>query len=253
MPSLILYFIAYYYILMASINDGFSGFLLGIPYTLFLLWEILYLKKKRKIKYLHISILLLTVFLLIFDRSQSQIIYPMVGKTYTVNNDINYSYGNYYINKIEVYDRPYYSYNDEQKPIFQLTSGDKFHIENQSVTGHPDMEVAYTYKIKTKNFSELHEYLSNNLKEIKSKLHRDSYNGRSKFYFDDNKQFYINSHELQSLMKSQGFTYDDHRIENIYTYFSFYLFLYPVIFGLFFLLLTFRNKEMFYGRSKKIL
>ena len=252
--SLILYLVAYYYVLMASINDGFSGFLLGIPYSLFLLWEIWYLKKKSKIKYLHISVLLLALFLLLSDRSQSPFFYPMVGKTYTVTKDINYSYGSFYINKLKVYDRPYSHFN-EQKTMFRLASGDSFRIESQVVTGHADMGITYTYKIQSKKFSDLREYISANLAKIKSELH-DEYatnfnREKREFYFNEKKQFYIGDHELQTLMKSQGFAYNEHNIENLFTELSFFILVYPVILGLFFLTLTFRYKEIFYGKHNK--
>jgi len=249
--SLILYFVAYYYILMASINDGFSGFLLGIPYTLFLLWEIWYLRKESKIKYLHISILLVAVFLLVSDRSQSQFFYPMVNKTYTVTNDINYSYGSFYINQIDVYDRPYHNLN----PMFKLTSGGTFRIESQKVTGHADMGITYTYKIQSENFSELHEYISENLTKIKSELNDDyvanfkSY--KTEYYFDDEKQFYIGDYNLMTLMEIQGIPYNKHNIESKFTYMSFFLLVYPVVLGIFFLILIFRSKESFYGKHNK--
>jgi len=253
--SLILYIAAYYYVLMASINDGFSGFLLGIPYTFFLLWEIWYLKKESKIKYLHISILVLAVFLLVSDRSQSQFFYPMVEKTYTVTNDVNYSYGDFYINKIEIYDKPYYSRLDEHKLMFELISGDSFRIESQKVTGHADMGITYTYKIQSKNFSVLGDHISKNLAKIKAELHHDyakSFNReKTDFYFDKEKQFYIGDHELQTLMKTQGLLYKEHNIETRFTYMSFYLLVYPVVLALFFLILTFRNKEIFYGKHNK--
>lgn len=250
--SLILYLAAYYYVLMAGINDGFSGFLLGIPYTLFLLWEIWYLKKDSKIKYLHISILLLALFLLVADRSQSRFFYPMVGKTYTVTNDINYSYGSFYINKIDIYDRPDYSHLDESKPMFQLASGDRFYIKSQQVSSHADMGITYTFEIQSKRFSELQKYISENLAKIKSKLHDDyavNFNrNKTAFYFNEKKQFYIGEYELRTLMKTQGLSYNEHSIESDFTYMSFYILVYPVVLGLFFLILTLRNKKIFYGK-----
>ncbi len=253
--SILLYTVAYYYVLLASINDGFSGFLLGIPYLLFLLWEIWYLKNNRLIKYLHIAIILLAVFFIFSDRSKSQLLYPMVGKTYTVANDINYSYDNFYINKIKVFDNPYRSHLDKQKPMFLLKSGDRFHIESQMVTGHADMGTTYTFKIDSKSFSVLDDFISQNLAKIKATLRQDyteSFNkGKTDFYFENEKQFYISNHELWTLMESQGLPYNEHSIETRFTYMSFYLLVYPVILALFFLLMIFRNKEMFYGKHNK--
>lgn len=251
--SLILYSVAYYYILIASINDGFSGFLLGIPYTLFLLWEIGYLKKESRIKYLHSVILLVALFFLFSDRSQSRFFYPMVGKTYTVVNDINYSYGGFYINRIDVYDTTYRSDPDEQKPMFRLASGERFHIVSQKVTGHADFGITYTYQIQSKAFSELREYISENLATIKSELYDDYskyfHMEKTDYYFDNEKEFYIVDHELRTLMKSQGLSYKEHNIETLFTNMSFYLLVYPVILALFFWILTFRNKEIFYGKK----
>jgi len=253
--SLVLYTVAFYYILLASINDGFSGFLLGTPYTLFLLWEIWYLKRKSKIKYLHICILLLAVFLLFSDRSRSQFFYPMVGKTYTIVNDVNYSYDSFYINELEIYDRLYNSHLGETKPKFQLESGDRLYIERQIVTGHADMGITYTYEIKSENFAELRDYISNNLTKIKSELHKDYAqnlnSNKTEFYFDDEKKFYIGDHELRTLLKTQSLPYNEQRVETRLTYLSFFLLVYPVILALFFLILTFRNKEIFYGKHNK--
>jgi hypothetical protein len=235
---------------MASINDGISGFLLGIPYTLFLLWEIGYLKRESRIKYLHSVILLLALFFLFSDRSQSRFFYPMVGKTYTVANDVNYSYGGIYINKIDVYNESYRSYSDEKKPMFRLASGERFRIESQTVSGHPDFRIRYTYKIQSKAFSGLREYISENLAKIKSELHDDYAKSFSKektdYYVEDEKEFYIGSYDLQALMESQGLPYREHNIDTLFTNMSFYLLVYPVILALFFLLLTFRNREIFY-------
>lgn len=252
--SLILYSVAYYYILMASINDGISGFLFGIPYALFLLWEIGYLKKESRIKYLHSAILLVALFFLFTDRSQSRFFYPMVGKTYTVANDINYSYGGIYINKIDVYDESYRSYSDEKKPMFRLASGERFRIESQKVTGHPDFRIRYTYKIQSKVFSGLREYIAENLATIKSDLYDDYAKSFSKkktdYYVEDEKEFYIGSYDLQALMESQGLPYKEQNIETLFTNMSFYLLLYPVILVLFFVVLAFRNSEIFYRKNR---
>lgn len=246
--SLIIYIIAYYYVVMASINDGLSSFWLGIPYALFLLWEILFLKKENNIKYLHIFILLLASFLAFSDRSQLQILYPMVGETYIVTNDINYSYGNFYINEIEVYDNQYYNYIDEQKVMFTLKVGDTFNIKNQQVTGHADFGVNYTYKIESKSFSALHNYIEKNLSKIKLKLNneykRDFNEEKTEFYFDEEKKFYISDYSLRELMKMQKLHYDETNFETKLTYMSFFILIYPIILILFFLVVIFKNKEL---------
>ncbi len=253
--SLVLYAVAYYYILLASINDGFSSFFLGIPYAIFLLWEIVYLKKENNIKYLHISILLLAIFLLFYDRSQSQLFYPMVGKTYTITKDVNYTHGHFYINKLDIYDTQHSKYLDKKKPVYQLKSDDSFHIKSQMVTGHADMGITYTYEIESEKFSKLYEYISNNLTEIKSQLNKDyerNFNrNKTEFYFNEKKYFYIEDHELQTLLKTQNLPYREHGIETDLTSYSFFILVYPVILGLFFLILTFRNKEIFYEKYKK--
>lgn len=248
--SPILYLIAYYYVLMASINDGFSGFFLGIPYVIFLLWEIWFLKKESKIKYLHSAIVLLAVFFLFSDRSQSRLFYPMVGKTYTITNDINYSYGGFYINKIEIYDKPYNNFLDEEQAVFPLKSGDRFHIESQMVTSHADFGISYTFGIHSKSFSVLDAYIAQNLAKIKVKLHqyyaKSFHKEKTDFYFENEKQFYIHEHELRRLMEAQGLAYHENNFETKFTYISFSIVVYPVILVLFFLMLTFRNKEIFY-------
>ena len=244
--NFILYPVAYYYTFMASVNDGFSSFFLGIPYAFFILWEIVYLKNESKIIYLHIIVLTLAVFYVLYDRSESQIIYPMVGKTYTVANDVNYSYGSFYINDIRIYEPGISNYYKDIK-MFQLKRGDRFRIDSQKVTGHADFGINYNYKISSDNFSGLNNYISKNLKNIKTKL-SNSYSKNFKkiktdFYYEDEKQFYISDYELRDLMKTQGLKYKEHRFDNNFTYLAFYLLVYPVISALFILILKFRNNK----------
>ncbi|SFV90442.1 hypothetical protein MNB_SV-4-1336 [hydrothermal vent metagenome] len=228
--SLIIYALSYYYVLMASTNDGFSGFYLGLPYAFFLLWEIFMLPKKNKVRYLHIFVLLLSLYLLLFDRTHSKLLYPMVGKSYTIVKDVNYTYGNFYANSIDVYD---FTPLDFQKPMFQFHPNDSFEIVSQKVAGHPDMGTTYIYQIRSKNFSILRKYLSEHPSQIKSK------------YFGDKNAFYIHSYELSTLLKTQGYSYFKPRFDNGFTYMSFYLLIYPIVLLLFFMMLRFRNRSVF--------
>ncbi len=232
---------------MASINDGFSSFWFGTPYALFLLWEIFFLKKENKIKYLHIFILLFASFLSFYNRSQLQILYPMVGKTYNIINDINYSYSNFYINEIEVYDNKYYI--DEAKTVFTLKVADTFTIINQEVRGHADFGIDYTYKIESKNFLVLNDYIEKNLKNIKFELNkeyeRDFNKEKIHFYFKEEKSFYISDYSLMELMKMQKLYYIENNFQTKFTYMSFYILVYPLILIFFFSIVMFRNKLLF--------
>ena len=243
--------IAYYYILFAAINDGFSGFLLGVPYAAFLVWEVRGLKKKGYIRELHILALIFAVTLIVVDRGRLQIIYPLVGKTYVISKDINYSYGNYHINTLDIYTP--YSEISKQK-VFEFNKGDKFHIERQIQTGHADFGVNYVFELRADEFFELKEYIRNNFQEIKASVTDEHYSNiyvdESKLYYRDKNKFYVSECSLRSFFKTQGILYKANRLKNNFTYLSFYFPVYPVIAMIFFLLLTYRNKNIFYRHNK---
>ena len=253
--SIVVYTVAYYYVLLAAINDGFSSFYLGIPYMIFLLWEIIVLKKHNKIKYLHTLILATAVLLIVSDRSRSQLLYPMVGKTYTVVNDTNYSYdGLFYINEIDIFEMP--SSSGQSQQLFSLEPGDRFRIERQMVTGHPDFGISYTYEIQAEKFSELKTYISSNLSEIKVKLYEQYFKNfhqeKTEIYFEDKNKFYISDFDLRQLLKMQKLPYKEHNIENTVAFFGFFIFFYPVILALFYLVLMYRNKDTIEEESQQI-
>lgn len=245
--DLVLYSVAYYYVLMAAVNDGFSGFWLGIPYAVYLFFDLVF--NKSAIKYLHIPVLALTVFLNVTDRSHSSFFYPLVGKSYVVNHDVNYSYGDFYINDIEIYESPYLLPYDEKKrlrkPIFTLRRGDIFTLEAQYVTGHPEFGIDYTFEIDSQKFERLKAYIASHEKEIKAKLDQDYashfHRPKSVYYFKDKNRFYIGRYELHDLLKSQNYPYRPlARFDTGFVYMTFHLLSYPVIFALFIIVLGYR-------------
>ena len=250
--DVILYTIAYYYILLAATNDGFSGFSLGIPYAIFLIWEIKILKIKGYIKNLHILVLIFAIIFVVVDRGRLNIIYPLVDKTYVITKDINYSYDSYHINTLDIF-TPYSDVTNQQ--VFQFNKGDKFHIERQIQTGNADFGINYVYELRADEFPQLTEYIKNNLQQIKASVKEKYYGGiyvnKSRLYYKDKNKFYIGEYTLMRFFKTQGISYNASRLENNFIYFSFYLFVYPVIATIFFLILIYRNRDIFIGKHNK--
>jgi len=224
----LVYLIAYYYVVYASINDGFSGFLLGIPYVIFLFLEVKNKYKESIVVYLHIVILLFFFSMIIVDRSDSKFFYPLVKKTYTINKDLNYSYS-YHKNDIKLMTYQYKK-DKNKKQIFLLKRNDKFTIKKQILTGHPDFTPRYKFEIESEAFLPFKKYIQS----IKTK-----------YFFNDNTKLYISRYDLQDLMEIQKIPYiekDFFNRENIFVYFSFYIFIYPIIFLIFMLLNGYRSK-----------
>jgi hypothetical protein len=215
-----------------------------------LILEVTVVKKNFIIKNLHILVLILAILLIVGDRGRLQIIYPLVGKTYVVANDTNYSYESLRVNKLELYTP--YSTLDADKQMFHFHSGDKFHIDRQIQTGHADFGINYVYELRADEFSKLTEYIDSNFEQIKAHATKNHYGNiyveKSKLYYKDKNKFYVDEYDLMEFLKSQGIVYSSNRFENGFTYLSFYIFVYPVITAFFFLLLTYRNKVMFYEK-----
>ena len=204
---IILHIVAYHYVLLASINDGFTSFLLGIPYAWFLIWGILYSKNKNIFKYLNAIVLIVALILILIDRGRIKLFYPIVGETFTIVNKQNYTLSNN--NYIDL------SYNNRDKNILKFKKGDTFTITKQIVRGHIQLTTSYVYEINSDNFP--------------SK--KDSV-------------YYINGFPLTMLLRSQEIGVNKHnRFENYFTYFSFYLFIYPVVLWVFIYLVKYRLEE----------
>ncbi len=220
-----------------------------------MLWEIKYLKKDSNIKYLHIFILLIAVFAIFSDRSRSEFFYPLIGKTYTITSDINYSYGNDYINWIEIYDVPYYHPMNLPKTMFLLKAEDTFTIKRQILKGHADFGTQYIFEIQSNRFNELYEYLESHRNEMETLYTQNNensmYSKNEPIYVYDNHRVYIREYTLYDFFKSQRLKYsynNSSRLENSYIFYGFYIFIYLFVTALFFLLLTYRNKKVFYEK-----
>jgi len=225
----IVYFIAYYYVIFASVNDGFSGFLLGMPYAIFLFYEVQSKYGKSIIVYFHIAVLVFAMFVMIIDRSDSTFFYPMVGKTYTTNSDINYSYGcNLYDIQILQYMN---SLNKDEKQIFTLKKDSQFMIKKQILTGNPDFDISYKFEIQSEAFLEFKKYINT----IKTSLDHEN-----------KTQLYISRYDLKDLLESQRLLYVEKgfiNADNVFIYMSFYIFIYPIIFLVFLIANYYRDKK----------
>ena len=204
---IILHIVAYHYVFLSSINDGFTSFLLGIPYAWFLIWSILYLKNKNIFKYLNVMVLIVALILIVMDRGRIKFFYPIVGETFTIVNNENYTLSNN--NYIDL------SYDKRDENILKFKKGDTFTINKQMVQGHIQLTTSYVYEINSDNFP-----------------------------FKKDSVYYINGFPLTMLLRSQGIVINKHnRFENYFTYFSFYLFIYPVVLWFFIYLLKYRIEE----------
>ena len=203
---IILHVVAYYYVILASINDGFTSFLLGIPYAWFLIWGILYLKNKNIFKYLNVIVLIVALILIVMDRGRIKLFYPIVGETFTIVNNQNYTLNNNYIDL---------SYDNRDKNILKFKKSDTFTITKQIVREHIQLTTSYVYEINSDNFPSEKDIV-----------------------------YYINGFPLTMLLRSQGIAFNKHnRFENYFTYFSFYVFIYPIILWIFISLLKYRREE----------
>ena len=228
--SVILYIVAYYYVFFTAINDGFSKFILGIPYAIFLISDIRFFKRKKIVVFSHIFVLLISGYFLLFDKSANSFIYPLVNKTYTVSKDINYTYGGFYVNELEILGQ--YS-SEKGRKIFTLKSGNTFELKKQIVTGHADFGISYTFEIDSPNFIEVKQYIKNNLDPIKVY-----------YFFEDRNKIYISEYDLSDLMKSQVIKYKENSFNNDFIYISFFIFIYPIILLIFFFLANYRNETI---------
>ena len=164
--SLLAYSIAYYYILLSAINDGFSSFLLGIPYAAFLFWEISKRGLAKPIKYMHISILVLALSFITTDRGTSKFFYPIVDEEITIVDDVNFSYNTMCWNCIGFNPQ----YRDNHNKIFTFKKGDVITVTKQIHLGHNVvLDLGYRYQISSKRLQEVKKYMQENLEEVKSK------------------------------------------------------------------------------------
>lgn len=217
-----------------------------------MIWEIKVLNIKSYVKNSHILVLIFAIIFVVVDRGRLNIIYPLVDKTYVITKDINYSYDSYYINSLDIL-TPYSDVPNQK--VFQFNKGDEFYIERQVQTGHADFGINYVYELRADEFSQLNEYIKNNLQQIKASVKEKYYGGiyvdESRLYYKDKNKFYIGDYTLMSFFKTQGILYNANRLENNFIYFSFYLFVYPIVTTVFLLTLIYRNKDIFLGRNSK--
>ncbi len=128
----ITYFIAYYYILLSAINDGFTSFLLGVPFLIYVIFEIG--KNKGFLKYINIFIFILFLILLTSDKSKNSFIYPLINKEITFKKDLKYK-----INK------GYLEFSTDSNKTLQNKT---IKIISQKVANYSDISTNYFYEIK---------------------------------------------------------------------------------------------------------
>ncbi len=131
----ITYLIAYYYILASAINNGFTSFVLGVPFLIFVIYEIS--SNKGILKYLNIFILILFLILLINDKSKNSFIYPLVNKEITFKKDLKYEIKNGWLE---------FS-TDSNKTL----KNKKIKFISQKVASYADISTNYFYEIKFDN------------------------------------------------------------------------------------------------------
>lgn len=241
----IVYFIAYFYLYFTATNDGFSGFLLGVPFAIFLFYTI---KKNTKYKNLHLAFALFCVFLYFADKSQWSIKYPTVNKQYTILYDTNYALGKK-LNTLEV------SYI-QNRPTFTLFKGDTIFINRQFVSDSRELGVTYTFEISSARFNSLAQYINKNRQDLQNQLCEEyrKYNKSAKcdkFYIFEEDKFYIEDNELKRLFATQGFYFDYTRtyqfVADILLFLPFYL-LMVVVF-----IILFLAKKALHQKIKKAL
>jgi len=229
--NIFLYLVSVYYVLISAVNDGFSGVLLGIPFAIFLLYELM-TTKSRIIKDMNVLFLMLAVILTFADRSRLKVIYPAVDERITINADINYSYAYNYINAIDFYSIPFN--NTRGHKVFLLRKGEVVNITRQYKTGNPDFGISYVYEINSDGFSELKNYTKQHESGIQDNMYRryqEELNFiKTEFYFKDKGLFYIDEYALSEFCKSQHHVINlNNRFENNFVYLTFYIFVYPFI------------------------
>ncbi len=244
--SLILYVVSYYYIFLAAINDGATGYAFGIPFGLFLVWEILFSKIRIPFKIIHLLFLVFAISFNAKDRTQMKIIYPLVGTTLEITKEVPFSYGDFYINNIELIDEKYTQ--EKERIKFKLTNGDVIKINRQILSGNPDLGVDYTFEIESEAFAKIDNYITNNLGKIKEELSKSfmKYFSRQKteFYYGAKRKFYIDDSHLHDLFKSQKIykrVHESNRFRNFFTFMSFYIIIYFPVLIIFFLIVKARN------------
>lgn len=254
--DVVIYSIVYYYVLMAANNDGFSGVLLGLPYAAFLAWEIiLFIHEKRRLFliFIHSIILIVAAIITLIDKSKQNFFYPAVGQTITIENEVAFTYGHFYINDLQI-DIPPYTHSE--KPYFFLKKGDTISIHRQllaSSTWSPN----YDLEISSSRFTLLQEYINEHLDDIKEQLHASYYRNfhtpKKIFYTHKTDDFYISQHLLNQILKSQNITLNtNNRFESSFVYMSFYLLIYPVILFGFILIVGKRIEEEEYTFKKRV-
>ncbi len=249
--DLLLYAVAYYYVFEASLNDGFSGYMLGIPYAAFLIADLLLHRTSVWVKLLHIVVLSVALFFILFDRSANALVYPKLAKEYRIPRDLNYTYGHFFINELDFETVPYEDLSRKEQKIFTLKKGATIRFRRQIVTGHPDFGISYLLEIDSPDFAPLRSYFQKRRPKIEEQFchnNPDILRYEHAIYTHDRNRWYISEYEAVDLLKFMG---DPHpwprnRFDNGWVYWSFYLFTYPIILGLFMISLCIR-----YCRRKK--
>ena len=247
----VLYAVAYYYVLEASLNDGFSGYALGIPYAAFLIGDLLLHRTSFSIKLLHIAVLGVALFFILFDRSGNALVYPKLAREYRIPRDLNYSYGDFFINELDFETGPYEDLSRKHQKIFTLKKGATIRFLRQIVDGHPDFGISYLLEIDSPEFAPLRSYFCMQRPRIERKYRQnnpDVFRYQHALYTHDPDRWYVSDYEAVDLLKFVSIPdpWPRNRFDSGWVYLSFYLFTYPLILGFFVILLCIR-----YCRGKR--
>ncbi|HAZ13922.1 MAG: hypothetical protein A2X86_08135 [Bdellovibrionales bacterium GWA2_49_15] len=152
----ICYFFAYYFIFAAAINDGNSSFYLGIPYGLFLLWEVNKEIYQRKLKPLIINLCFLIFIGWLFfgfDKFSSSLVYPIIGKEIITQKEFKFAHkkmGQQDDGDVVIEGQLGKSELGTQE-VTTVPVGTKFKIQSLKVTGYPDFSTHYKFRIRFEN------------------------------------------------------------------------------------------------------
>ncbi len=165
------------FILGAASNDGLTGWVLGIPFILFLYLLFPSARLKRALVTVAFGVFMVS---LSYGKDYTSVVYPVVGQTVTVTHDFSVTYYDYDSENFYVpFDREGYMafcegpdcepYDDGSRTKFK--TGDVFYV-TRILTSHPDLALTHQYILVNEQGEEVRVY--NN--ELNSSYSQDKTN-----------------------------------------------------------------------------
>lgn len=147
------YFLSYSYALAAAVNEGVTGYFLGIPFVLFLIADIEHPKTHLKLKVLNLLFLVSVTLLHFVDRSTFLIFHPILGSNVSVQKELVIGHNPYFPFQIEIHDD-----SKTNQPIYTLNKGTTFiltHAYKKDGGGILGNRKVYRVNSNNKEFEEL--------------------------------------------------------------------------------------------------